>query len=567
MNNYIKRGNNDIQANEERNLSSDNINERNKKSNENSEERNHNPQKNQEKGKMNYIQNYKNNFKYQGYLDIHKKTNNNGVVNINQVNLAQDSIQSHNTINHEESNSRELRTNHPNAINDKYFKDRFESHSPDKLIDVLQNLDNNIFVKIKKKDKDKKIDINNYQHRTSQFREKTKNSLTQLANILNNNPTQEIQEVNSNQGSNKISKVALRNQNSKASKESEPKVKSSTKPVNNGKVSEQQESQRSSQEGKQSSRNFENNKSDKIDQKLMSNTNPSLSHSHAKKSDNNDNINVNNNSNKFTHSEHNSFVENIYKRPKANKSSTKRDYSEDINEPTRNENKIKINQKIISDQRNLSEKDNFKDTKNQSMKDKQTLNKEALNEISGSTLLDNNNNAKMNHILSNQQVFYDESIKEQVSEENLHRKRFIDYIKSQDDKIQLKSMISVEMASKFSDEIVRCHKSEYQKEILELINKVSELSEQNKELSKENDYLKNQLKSASEDALSSNKTTNQEQAKYTLKLEKQNILLKNEYINNIKNKNTLIKKYNDELNEFVKMTDGLESNLHSIDNE
>lgn len=556
MSNHNKRANNDKDY-EERNHSSDYIQEKINKSNDNSEEKNQNNLKLQDKAKMNYIQNFKNNYKYQGYSDIHKKSNNNGINNFNPISLAQDSIQSQGTINHEETNSKDLRTNQPNIINDKYFKERFESHSPEKLIDVLHNLDHNIFVKITKRDQDKKIDINSFQHRASQFREKTKNSLTQLANILNTNvPSgQEASESNSNKGSStKISKVALRSQNSKASKQSETHAKIPSKEETNGKDNHvQQESQRMTPEVKQISRNnditIENREG-----KNLSNTNPSLSL--------NPHSNHEENQNKSSNTELDNIVENIYKRPKANKGSNKRDYSEDSHDINKINNKNSLHQKTIQDNKNTIEKEKNKEKKVQVPID--TLkNKETNNEVSTSTLLEN---FKINQVSSNQHEIYDESIREHLSEENLYKKKFIDYIKSQDDKIQLKSMISVEMASKFSDEIVKIQKNEYQNEMTRLQKKIEELTVKNKKLTTENTILKQ----ASLSSISENEKKtplSSQQSKYVLKLEKENILLKNEYINNIKNKNTIIKKYNEEINEFSNMAKRLEEAFQRLDSE
>jgi hypothetical protein len=42
--------------------------------------------------------------------------------------------------------------------------------------------------------------------------------------------------------------------------------------------------------------------------------------------------------------------------------------------------------------------------------------------------------------------------------------------------------------------------------------------------------------------------------KYILKLEKENVVLKNEFINNIKNKNGMVKKFNDDLSDYQRIT-------------
>ena len=55
--------------------------------------------------------------------------------------------------------------------------------------------------------------------------------------------------------------------------------------------------------------------------------------------------------------------------------------------------------------------------------------------------------------------------------------------------------------------------------------------------------------------------------KYVLKLEKENVVLKNEFTNNIKNKNGMIKKFNEDLNDYQIITMNFFDKFSQIENE
>ena len=79
---------------------------------------------------------------------------------------------------------------------------------------------------------------------------------------------------------------------------------------------------------------------------------------------------------------------------------------------------------------------------------------------------------------------------------------------------------------------------------------------------------KNQYKSSNntEKSLIDMSNTIKDLQRYVLKLEKENVVLKNEFINNIKNKNGMIKKFNEDLGEYQNITRIFQEKYSEIEN-
>ena len=275
--------------------------------------------------------------------------------------------------------------------------------------------------------------------------------------------------------------------------------------------------------------------------------------------------------------------DNVYKRPARGH---KRDLSQDVNDGKR----VKLNKtadnvtetsnniaetgalmkNIVDTQVKFPNKISYKEYTIESHKNLENLN-------SASSLTKNiNKNAspikdklEISTITENPRPFiYDESIKDHASEEkeiNFDRlmhinNRFIEILRTQtEDNVSLKTNIPVSTAGKISNEIICELKSESEKEMFDLMKKNKDLHDRNSELTKENAVLKENLFKTSvtnkeEKSFVDMGNTIKELQKYILKLEKENVVLKNEFINNIKNKNGMIKKFNEDLNDYQKIT-------------
>jgi hypothetical protein len=90
------------------------------------------------------------------------------------------------------------------------------------------------------------------------------------------------------------------------------------------------------------------------------------------------------------------------------------------------------------------------------------------------------------------------------------------------------------------------------------MRKNREIQDKNIQLEKENTkYKENLLKttvSNNDKSFTDMSNSIKDLQKYILKLEKENVVLKNEFINNIKNKNGMIKKFNEDLGDYQKIT-------------
>lgn len=521
-----------------------------------------------------YIQNYKNSYKNTGYTELLKKkkppsnfTNNTP----NSKGNNQDYLTGLNTINYEAIN------NQDNNINEH----RESSYSPaqHKLVDALQNIDKNLFVKITKKE-NKKID-NFHIRRASNFREKTKNSLTSLGNILSSNQS----------SSNNI--VVVTNINTDRDKSNKINEQNNNLQINN-KSKIYQRNNNNAQQQKQYE-NISDNNNETTDEILKNSRNVS-EHTNVIKDSNSKNGDKNtlhhNNFSKVTNNNsmtiESNVTDNIYKRPTRNH---KRELSQEVND-MRNSSIYKTADLAVSTHkgqsaRNINENSNKSNKKVSSNELILNSNKNLENINSISSLIKNNNKAsplihenklEISTITENPRsninnnlnlpFIYDESIKDHASEEkeiNVDRlmhinKRFLEILKTQsEEKVSLKSMIPISLACKISNEILSEMKSEADKEIFDLMSKNKELQEKNNELKKENTLYKESLfkttvSNNNEKSLMEMSSNIKDLQRYILKLEKENVVLKNEFINNIKNKNGMMKKFNDDLNDYQRIT-------------
>lgn len=516
---------------------------------------------------VNYIQNYKNNFKNTGYSELQKKkvTLNNYITNNNtNSRIIQESLAGLHTINYEQTTNPER-----DSV-------RESSHSPvkQKLVDALNNIDN-IFVKITKKDNKK---IENYQvRRTSNFREKTKNSLTSLVNIVSNQAS----------ANNIITDVTEVNNNALPNIEGSNINNLKTNPISSnnitGKIKLIQRNLNISQNENKSSDNVSENNNETSDEAFKNSRNISTNLELNSKSMNDKANNTSQAKHIYNNNESN-LLNNVYKRPPRNKRDISQD-SIDIKSAVSNRDlaeNIESNTKAIFSAKNLNSKginirnkedldhNLIESTKNldnlstssfaKTPNKKACLVKENKLQMSSSTITENQRS-----INNNLAFIYDESIKDHESEEkeindNSFNKRFLEIIKTNtEEKITLKSDIPIAFACKISNEILTEMKNEGDKEICELINKNKELTQKNHELTKENailkeNFLKASMTSNNEKCVSDMTNTIKDLQKYILKLEKENVVLKNEFINNIKTKNGMIKKFNEDLCDYQKIT-------------
>lgn len=537
------------------------------------------------KGK-NYIQNYKNTYKNTGYSDLQKKRKvpSNNISSNNTSHIKNNNLEIFsgiNTINYEGGNMQDGNINEIREL----------SHSPvhQKLVDALHNIDKNIFVKISKKD-NKKIE-NYHVRRASNFREKTKNSLTSLGNIINSgqSSTQNIVVVtNSNQTPNNNSDVKNNKTNEQISNQT------TLNPQNSKSKIYQRNINNVSQQPKQTE-NISENTHETTDDILMKNSrNISQQTNLIKESNSKQGVQQQNltvqvtNNNSFNNES--SVNENVYKRPTRNH---KRDLSQDVNDvkaSTINKSAdtvVEANNLKGQSAKNLTESMKKIPNKGSSNEFMMESHKNLDNINSSSSLIKNNNkntspihenkleistiteNPRSN--INNQinlPFIYDESIKEHASEEkeiNVDRlmhinKRFLEIMKTQTEEVvSLKSSIPISFACKISNEILSEMKSETDKEIFDLMSKNKELIERNQELKKENTMYKENLfkttvSNNNEKSFIEMSNTIKDLQKYILKLEKENVVLKNEFINNIKNKNGMIKKFSEDLTDYQKIT-------------
>jgi hypothetical protein len=526
----------------------------------------------------NYIQNYKNSYKNTGYTELLKKKKPpfNYINNTpNSKGNNQEYLTGLNTINYEA------------FIQDNNTNDQREhSYSPaqHKLVDALQNIDKNLFVKITKKE-NKKID-NFPIRRASNFREKTKNSLTSLGNILNSNQS----------STNNIIVVTNTNTDNTTDKEKSTKSNNndnnSTPPISNkSKIYQRNKNNNASQQQKQYENISENN-NETTDEIVMKNSRNLSQQTSVMKESNSKladrNIYQPNNMSKA--SKNNSMTmdsnvtDNVYKRPTRNHN---RELSQEVNDmknssmyktadlevgnykgqSARNIKELvnKSNNKLESNEYMLESNKNLENINSNSSLLKNTKASPQIheNKLEISTITDNPRNNQINL-----PFIYDESIKDHASEEKeinvdslIHiNKRFLEIMKTQtEEKVSLKSMIPISLACKISNEILSEMKSEADKDIFELLSKNKDLVDKNNELKKENTLYKESLfkttaSNNNEKSLMEMSSTIRDLQKYILKLEKENVVLKNEFINNIKNKNGMVKKFNDDLNDYQRIT-------------
>ena len=533
---------------------------------------------------VNYIQNYKNNFKNTGYSELQKKKKillTNFTTNITP-NKTPEPLVGLNTINYE-----------PNYIAERELL-RDSSHSPvkQKLVDALNNIDN-IFVKITKKE-NKKID--NFQmRRASNFREKTKNSLTSLVNIVNNQAIgQNISSSNiiGDTSTNKEKNVNIRETNTNNTKPN-PIASNS----NIGKCKLYQRNVNNSQHKSNEITSEINNETS--DEALIKNSMYNTQNKKEIKSKSNNDLAFLLN-NAYNNETNLSEKENVYKRPPRNH---KRDLSQETmdiksigihidsnNKPTESvgdgvennrENDVKTSNKVNSKE-NLMESNRNLDNLNSTSSLAKNINKYAssLNDnkfqLSTSTITENQRSLINKN--NNLQFIHDESIKDHASEEKeifvdsfiQIKKRFLEIVKTTiNDKLCPDSSIPIATACKISNEILTEMKSDGDKEVYDLMNKNKDLKEKNSELTEEiKKYKENQYKSSNntEKSLIDMSNTIKDLQRYVLKLEKENVVLKNEFINNIKNKNGMIKKFNEDLGEYQNITRIFQEKYSEIEN-
>ncbi len=529
----------------------------------------------------NYIQNYKNSYKNTGYTELLKKKKppSNYINNTpNSKGNNQEYLTGLNTINYEALNHQDNNANEQREL----------SYSPvqHKLVDALQNIDKNIFVKITKKE-NKKID-NFPIRRASNFREKTKNSLTSLGNILSSNhsSTNNIVVVTNTNTDNTAD-------NSKSNKTNEQNT--NLQNTNKSKIYQRNMNNNAPQQQKQYENISENN-NETTDEIVLKNSRNLSQQTNVMKESNSKNAEKNafqpSNMSKVTNNNsmtiESNITDNIYKRPTRNH---KRELSQEVNDmknssmyrtadltagnhkgqSARNINEIvnKPNKKVGSNEYILESNKNLENINSTSslMKNNNKASPQIHeNKLEISTITDNPRSNINNHI--NLPFIYDESIKDHASEEkeiNVDRlmhinKRFLEIMKTQtEEKVSLKTMIPISQACKISNEILSEMKSEADKDIFDLLSKNKDLQEKNNELKKENTLYKESLfkttvSNNNEKSMMEMSSTIKDLQKYILKLEKENVVLKNEFINNIKNKNGMVKKFNDDLNDYQRIT-------------
>jgi hypothetical protein len=538
-----------------------------------------------------YIQNYRNNYKNTGYTDMLKKkmqpqtnfsTNNNTTVKLSN---SPDALSGMNTINYEanfgqEVSNRELREN---------------NHSPanQKLVDALQNIDKNIFVKITNKNNKK---IENFQvRRASNFREKQKNSLSSLENIISNNKgsSQNIAIVSSKQ----IAETENSKNNEKVTQNSSSNTANNT--ANNSRSKLYQRNMNASQTQQKSNENVSENNNETMDEfHLQNSRNISQQTNQIKSSESKKDANptmtqtnpspISNNNSFHTESviSENKENNNVYKRPTRNH---KRDMSQDVSNTKHNKmnRTAEVSLEKSENFHGLSDK-NLKEFSQKSPSPSKSIANptdsqkhfENVNSIASlsKNIIRNTSPMQENkleistitdHPRSNVPFIYDESIKDHASEEkeiNVDRlmhinKRFLEIMKTQsEENVSMKTCIPISIACKISNEIISEMKGETDKEILDLMQKNKSLQEKHNEITQENTNFKENL-------LKTNVTNNnndksysdmnnivKDLQKYILKLEKENVVLKNEFINNIKSKNGLLKKFNDDLNDYQRIS-------------
>ena len=550
----------------------------------------------------NYIQNYKSSFKNLGYTDFHaKKKNNNSntFTSYNNRNANQnEGLINNNTFNYEDQVS------HQNN-EDKEVRDM--SHSPikQKLMEALQNIDKNLFVKITKKDNRK---IENFQvRRASNFREKTKNSLTSLGNVVNNPTATTNVQLNNTLNKNNIS--SSKNLDNLPQNNNNYNVIDNIAHANiNDKSNNSIEvSKNNSTKSKLYQRNIANNLI-KPSETISENNNEieeiagknsfGISQKESTSKDINNNsknekMNLNNltsqTSNINSHNESNiSDAQNIYKRPARNH---KREYSQDVNDFHRNnnimnkisDNMFEVNKAGLSSSKHLEEQNKL-GNKLSSTEYNIDLNTNMNNNSKASLFINvknaSNPESNENHRSNNVDLpfIYDESIKDHFSEEkeinvDSHiqiNQRFLELLKNRtNEKISLKSNISVETACKLANEVLSEIKN---KEMYDLMNKNIDLNEKNKELQKESNINKENMYKTStsnnyDKSYNDMSKTVKDLQKYVLKLEKENVVLKNEFTNNIKNKNGMIKKFNEDLNDYQRITTSFFDKFSNFENE
>ena len=534
---------------------------------------------------VNYIQNYKNNFKNTGYSELQKKKItmnkfNTNIVNKKQINPEFESGLS--TINFEPSHNIAIQNvNH-------------DSHSPlrHKIVDALHSIDN-IIVTITKKE-NRKID-NFLLRRDSNFREKTRNSLTSLVNIVNSQASGQIIASPNISGNNDV----LETRKAEENNNNTIKTQITSANSNNGKSKLYQRNLNALQaQSKLSDMVSENKKESTFEPKNSRNIyNANLRETSSKCY--NDKANffpntyhlTNTNNYFYNNDSYSSEKENIYKRPLNN-----RELSKDINNEGKKSVKINlickesitddVNNNSIKISKIMSNKEFFKKFKLvnyniiSSLAKIENKNASFINEnkqnISISTIMENMRSHSNNH--KNLSFIYDESIKDPASEEMennvdslmLINKRFLDIInKAFDEKLNLQSNIPIATACKISNDLLSEIKSQGEKETSHLINKYKELEEKNNELTMVNTVYKDNLLKISvnnEKTVSDLSHTIKDLQKYLLKLEKENVVLKNEFINNIKNKNGMIKKFNEDLTDYQKISKKFMQKYTEIEN-
>lgn len=574
------------------------------------------------KGKgTNYIQNYKSSVKNTGYSDLLKKkmqpqtnflTNNHQNIKISHS----PDINNHsgmNTINYE-----------GNYVPEASLRELSEaSHSPGKhkLVDALQNIDKNMFVKISKKEHKQKIE--NFQvRRASNIREKQKNSLTSLNNILNSNVNkgskQNIAIVNKAEApkDTQQEKEYLDERNIPSEKSSKLNT------ANNSKSKLFQRNQKASQGTNKFNENVSENNNDTADEIQLKNSRNISQQTNVIVSSDSKKDNLIPPQSKIPHQQnlshntsfHNDLPElketsgtNVYKRPTRNH---KRDASQDVSETKHNrmnrtaevsiektndnifgrsakqleERPVAEIEVVTSGPKDLTEF-HIKEHNAESQKHLENVNSVAsLTKISkqASPVLEHKLEISTitDHPRTGFPFIYDESIKDHASEEKeinvdrllLINKRFLEIAQlHSEERINLKSNITVGLACKVSNDVFSEIKSEADKEFFDLMSKNRELQDKQEELIKENATLKeNLIKSSqygSDKSVAELSATIKDLQKYILKLEKENVVLKNEFTNNIKAKNGLLKKFNDDLVDYQRLTTNFMEKFSELEEE